>query len=203
MKKALRYRDTRNAPQQVCIVGGDWKRTPLPVPRGDGLRPTPARVRETLFNWLGQDMTGLCCLDAFAGSGALGFEAASRGARRVLMIENFALAVRQLRVNQAKLQADTVEIVKANARHLLTRMAPGEFNIIFLDPPFNSVWLMDFLPVAARLLVPDGVIYVENNTSLSADALATKKLVCVRQAKVGTVHYHLLELIPNLGERNE
>ncbi|GAB3628636.1 methyltransferase [Pandoraea terrae] len=193
----------RGAPQQVRIIGGEWKRTPLPVPAGDGLRPTPDRVRETLFNWLGQDLTGLRCLDAFAGSGALGFEAASRGAARVLMIEQFAPAVRQLRANQEKLRADRVEIVQADARRLLATLPPGAFDVVFLDPPFASGWLTELLPAAARLLSPDGVIYAENDAALDAQALVGAKLACVRQAKAGAVHYHLLESISNLRDDNE
>lgn len=186
----------RGAPQQVRIIGGQWKRTPLPVPPGDGLRPTPDRVRETLFNWLGQDLDGLRCLDAFAGSGALGFEAASRGAARVLMLEYAAPAVRQLRANQAKLGADQVEIVQADARRLITTLSPGAFDVVFLDPPFASGWLTDLLVPAARLLAPGGVIYAESDTPLDDETLATLALTCVRRAKAGAVHYHLLESIP-------
>lgn len=169
----------RGAPQQVRIIGGQWKRPPLPVPPGDGLRPTPDRVRETLFNWLGQDLDGLRCLDAFAGSGALGFEAASRGAARVLMVEYAAPAVRQLRANQAKLAADQVEIVQADARRLITTLAPGAFDVVFLDPPFASGWLTDLLAPAARLLAPNGVIYAESDAPLDDEALAALGLVCV------------------------
>lgn len=186
----------RGAPQQVRIIGGQWKRTPLPVPPGDGLRPTPDRVRETLFNWLGQDLSGMQCLDAFAGSGALGFEAASRGAVRVLMIEQAAPAVRQLRANQAKLGADQIEIVQADARRLITTLTPGAFDVVFLDPPFASGWLQDLLAPAARLLAPGGVIYAESDIALEDDALAALGLACVRRAKAGAVHYHLLESIP-------
>lgn len=186
----------RNAPRQVRIIGGQWKRTQLPVLNGDGLRPTPDRVRETVFNWLGQDMTGTRCLDAFAGSGALGFEAASRGAARVLMVEMANAAVRQLRDNQARLKADQIEIVQADARRLLTTLAPGAFDVVFLDPPFASGWLNDLLVPAARLLAADGVIYAESDTPLEDDALAALGLGCLRRAKAGAVHYHLLESIP-------
>ncbi|MCE4060826.1 16S rRNA (guanine(966)-N(2))-methyltransferase RsmD [Pandoraea sputorum] len=186
----------RGAPQQVRIIGGQWKRTPLPVPPGDGLRPTPDRVRETLFNWLGQDLTGMQCLDAFAGSGALGFEAASRGAQRVLLVESAAPAIRQLRANQAKLDAKQIEIVQADARRLITTLSPGVFDVIFLDPPFASGWLNDLLAPAARLLAPNGVIYAESDVALEDEALAELGLVCLRRAKAGAVHYHLLESIP-------
>src|SRR5471030_3372874 len=93
----------RSVPHQIRIIGGEWKRTPLPVVDLEGLRPTPDRVRETLFNWLGQDMTGQSCLDLFAGSGALGFEAASRGAARVVMVEKDRAAVAELERSRATL----------------------------------------------------------------------------------------------------
>src|ERR1700740_2287219 len=103
----------RGKPHAIRIIGGDWKRTPLPVLDLDGLRPTPDRVRETLFNWLGQRLDGLRCLDLFAGSGRPGFEAASRGAARVVMVERSARAAAQLRSNQARLGARTIEIAEA------------------------------------------------------------------------------------------
>ena len=95
----------RRAAHEVRIIGGQWKRTKLPVPDKPGLRPTPDRVRETLFNWLGQDLTGWRCVDAFAGTGALGLEAASRGATEVLLVEQDPQLVSQLRALQAKLDA--------------------------------------------------------------------------------------------------
>src|SRR5438046_10548348 len=95
----------RTLPHQVRIIGGQWKRTKLPVADKPGLRPTPDRVRETLFNWLGQDLAGWRCVDAFAGSGALGFEAASRGAADVLMVEQDAQLVAQLRPVQQRIAA--------------------------------------------------------------------------------------------------
>src|ERR1700737_5046173 len=104
----------RSKAHTIRIIGGDWKRTPLPVLDLDGLRPTPDRVRETLFNWLGQRLDGQRCLDLFAGSGALGFEAASRGAARVLMVERNARAAAQLRANQEKLAARSIEVVEAD-----------------------------------------------------------------------------------------
>nr|MCU0927185.1 RsmD family RNA methyltransferase [Hydrogenophaga sp.] len=109
MKKSA-PRPTVNAPQEVRIIGGQWKRTPLPVADRPGLRPTPARVRETLFNWLGQDMTGLRCLDAFAGTGALGLEAASRGAAEVVLVENDPLLFKNLVALKTHLKAEAVTV---------------------------------------------------------------------------------------------
>src|SRR5436190_19292352 len=110
---------------EVRIIGGQWKRSKLPVADAIGLRPTPDRVRETLFNWLGQDLDGWRCLDAFAGSGALGFEAASRGAAEVTLIERDSKLVRGLRAVQERLKAtETVRIEAADALAWMARSAP-------------------------------------------------------------------------------
>ncbi|MGI4855353.1 MAG: 16S rRNA (guanine(966)-N(2))-methyltransferase RsmD [Janthinobacterium lividum] len=203
-------RAVRHAPQQVRIIGGDWKRTPLQVVDAQGLRPTPDRVRETLFNWLGQ-LTGAACLDLFAGTGALGFEAASRGARRVLLVERQAKAVAQLRAVKARLSASVVEVAEADALRLAAGLAPQSFDVIFIDPPFDSGLLSRALPVAARLASAAGDIYVESPVPLDPEtaqalppgmadpavAAAFAKMHAagwriVRYGKAGAVHYHLL-----------
>ncbi|SAK41878.1 putative methyltransferase [Caballeronia catudaia] len=181
-------------PHTIRIIGGDWKRTPLPVLDLHGLRPTPDRVRETLFNWLGQDLTGQRCLDMFAGSGALGFEAASRGAARVLMIERSAKAAAQMRANQTKLGARNIEVAEAEALRLAASLAPGSFDVIFLDPPFgDQALLLRALEIAAPLAASDSAIYVECGDPLNVaeiDALAGWAVV--REGKAGAVRYHLL-----------
>lgn len=181
-------------PHTIRIIGGDWKRTPLPVLDLDGLRPTPDRVRETLFNWLGQDMSGLHCLDLFAGSGALGFEAASRGAARVLMVERNAKAAAQMRANQAKLGARNIEIAEADALRLAAGLAPGSFDVVFLDPPFgDQALLLRALELAAPLVKSDGALYVECGDSLDASQIeALAGWSVVRDGKAGAVRYHLL-----------
>ncbi|WP_133650051.1 16S rRNA (guanine(966)-N(2))-methyltransferase RsmD [Paraburkholderia flava] len=184
----------RGKPHAIRIIGGDWKRTPLPVLDLDGLRPTPDRVRETLFNWLGQRLEGQRCLDLFAGSGALGFEAASRGAARVLMVERNARAAAQLRANQAHLSAKTIEIAEADALRLAASLAPGSFDVVFLDPPFDGDLLGRALELVVPLLSADGMLYVESGEALDVaqiEALAGWSVV--RQGKAGAVHYHLLQ----------
>ncbi|WP_345812779.1 16S rRNA (guanine(966)-N(2))-methyltransferase RsmD [Paraburkholderia sp. PREW-6R] len=184
-------------PHAIRIIGGDWKRTPLPVLDLDGLRPTPDRVRETLFNWLGQRLDGQRCLDLFAGSGALGFEAASRGAARVVMVERNARAASQLRANQERLTARTIEIVEADGLRLAASLAPGSFDVVFLDPPFAPFGdgLLDkALALAAPLLDADGYLYVESGAALELagnESLAGWEIV--RQGKAGAVHFHLLQ----------
>lgn len=185
---------SRGKPHAIRIIGGDWKRTPLPVLDLDGLRPTPDRVRETLFNWLGQRLDGQRCLDLFAGSGALGFEAASRGAARVLMVERNARAAGQLRANQARLAPNTIEIAEADGLRLAASLAPGSFDVVFLDPPFGSDLLARALEQAAPLVSPEGFLYVEAGEVLDiAQTPALAGWMIARQGKAGAVHYHLLQ----------
>ncbi|MGF6531094.1 MULTISPECIES: 16S rRNA (guanine(966)-N(2))-methyltransferase RsmD [Paraburkholderia] len=184
----------RGKPHAIRIIGGDWKRTPLPVLDLDGLRPTPDRVRETLFNWLGQRLDGQRCLDLFAGSGALGFEAASRGAARVLMVERHGKAAGQLRANQARLAPNTIEVAEADALRLAASLAPGSFDVVFLDPPFDSDLLGRALELAAPLVSAEGFLYVEAGDALDvAQTPALAGWTIVRQGKAGAVHYHLLQ----------
>jgi 16S rRNA (guanine966-N2)-methyltransferase len=179
----------------IRIIGGDWKRTPLPVLSLDGLRPTPDRVRETLFNWLGQSLDGRRCLDLFAGSGALGFEAASRGAVRVLMVERSGRAVAQLKANQARLAAKNIEIVEADALRLAANLPPNSFDVVFLDPPFgDTTMLQRALALAAPLVSASGLLYVESGEPLDpARVPALAGWAITREGKAGAVRYHLLQ----------
>jgi 16S rRNA (guanine966-N2)-methyltransferase len=182
------------APARVRIIGGLWKRTPLPVVDLPGLRPTPDRIRETLFNWLGQDLTGWRCLDAFAGTGALGFEAASRGAARVVLIERDPKAVDSLRRIRDKLHAEQVEIVQGDAIAWL-RASAGRFDLILLDPPFQAGWLERVLPLLEPTLEAGGFVYLESDRALSESdpLLASVPWLRLHKAdKAGRVHYHLL-----------
>ena len=123
---------------EVRIIGGQYKRTRLAVADKPGLRPTPDRVRETLFNWLGQDLTGWRCLDAFAGTGVLGFECASRGAKEVRLVELDAALVAQLKRIAAQLKADVVQVVRGDGVAVLRGQAPASLDLVLLDPPFDS-----------------------------------------------------------------
>jgi 16S rRNA (guanine(966)-N(2))-methyltransferase RsmD len=178
---------------EVRIIGGAWKRSKLPVLDKPGLRPTPDRVRETLFNWLGQDLAGWRCLDAFAGSGALGFEAASRGAASVVLLERDPALVRQLRASQQRLQAGTLRVEQADALAWMARAAPGSFDLICLDPPFDAKLFEPALEVAAPLLAADGVLYLEAPGSWSEQALASLGYRLRRRGRAGAVHFHLLQ----------
>jgi 16S rRNA (guanine966-N2)-methyltransferase len=145
---------------QVRIIGGEHRRRVLHFPDLPGLRPTPDRVRETLFNWLGQELTGMACLDAFAGSGALGFEAASRNAARVVMLESSRQACDALKQNRQLLKADRVEIQQAEALAWM-RTTAERFDVVFLDPPFASGLAEQALKLAIGLVTPEGWVYLE------------------------------------------
>ena len=180
-------------PREVRIIGGMWKRSKLPVGLLPGLRPTPDRVRETLFNWLGADLAGWRCLDAFAGSGALGFEAASRGAASVVLIEREIRQARSLEESKLRLQAETLQVVATDALAWMRRSAPDAFELVFIDPPFGSDLLGPALAAAARLAVPDGYIYFEAAHAYTAEEIAPLELTVHRHFRAGMVHAHLLQ----------
>lgn len=188
-------------PHEVRIIGGLWKRTPLLVPDLPGLRPTPSRVRETLFNWLGQDLPGWRCVDAFAGSGALGLEAASRGAAEVWMVEQDATLVANLRKVVQKLKAHQVKVDRGDALAALQRLAGQGWDLVFLDPPFgddgNPVLFTQALKAArAALHGTRGQVYLESPRAWTDDELAPLGLRIQRQGKAGAVHHALLAGIP-------
>ena len=170
------------------VIGGKYRSRRLRVPSRPGLRPTPDRVRETLFNWLGQDLAGLACLDLFAGSGALGFEAASRGAARVVMVEKDRTALAALERSRAALGAAQIEIVAADAAAFLAR--GGErFDVVFLDPPFRQNAVPAILGTLAPRLRPRARVYVESDTALTPAPPWTE----LRRGKAGQVSYQLLQ----------
>ena len=185
---------TRNAtpPREVRIIGGQWKRTRLPVRDKPGLRPTPDRVRETLFNWLGQDLAGWRCIDAFAGTGALGFEAASRGAAQVLLVEQDPELVDLLRATQKKLQAGGVEIRRGNGLAVLASAPPAATDLVFLDPPFDADLWDKALRAAAAAISGQGFIYLEAPAAWDDPGLDPFGLALERHLKAGSVHAHLL-----------
>jgi 16S rRNA (guanine966-N2)-methyltransferase len=187
-------------PRQVRIIGGQWKRTPLPVLDAEGLRPTPDRVRETLFNWLNHlldgDWSAARCLDLFAGTGALGFEAASRGAQTVTMVEHSTPALRQLEANKVRLDAGQITLMRGDALAVLqTLQARGAaFDLIFLDPPYHQDWLVKMLPLCPPLLSTSGMVYAEAESLLDPAAGADwlQGWEVIRADRAGMVFYHLL-----------
>jgi 16S rRNA (guanine966-N2)-methyltransferase len=173
---------------RVRIIGGEFRGRRLGVLARPDLRPTPDRVRETLFNWLGQRLDGLSCLDLFAGSGALGFEAASRGAARVVMVENDRQAFGALQEYKDLLRARQLELVFGDAMDYLRRSQEA-FDVVFLDPPFRQNALASALGELPGRLPKGGRVYVEAPAPLEAQAPWRE----LRRARAGQVSYQLLE----------
>lgn len=171
---------------QVRIIGGTWKRRLLHFPQINGLRPTPDRVRETVFNWLGQDCTGLTCLDLFTGSGALAFEAASRNAHKVIAVETAKPALEALRANQATLKAQNMEIIWSDGLRFLESTSE-RFDLVFLDPPFASDLLAAALERLPRILNAGAIVYAE-----CAQWPEMQGWEIFKEARAGKVNYGLL-----------
>ncbi len=183
------------------IIGGAWRSRRIQFTDSPKIRPTPDRVRETLFNWLTANINGASCLDLFAGSGALGFESASRGAKQVVMVEEDAGIATTLKQQKDVLQtpvaddviAQEIEVKNQNALIYLPNITQ-QFDIIFLDPPFDSELLGKIVPMILeqKVLAPQGVLYIE---SAAKQALppALKELNCLREKTNGEVCYALYE----------
>ena len=178
------------APGRLRIIGGQWRGRRLPVPHAPGLRPTPDRVRETLFNWLQGVTEGARCLDLFAGSGALGFEAASRGAREVVLVEQDARIAAQLREQAAALDPARIRVEARSVRAFLTG-APQPADLVFLDPPYGRGLVADTLALLEQgWLAPGAHVYIEAEAELGTPPLpAGWTLLKTREA--GQVGYHL------------
>jgi len=183
---------------EVRIIGGAWRSRRIRFPDRPGLRPTPDRVRETLFNWLGQDLTGRDCLDLFAGSGALGFEAASRGARRVTMVENDAAAWKALQDNRETLAATAVTAVRADALEFLKNHRDAHlqphlqrYHVVFLDPPFADDHWPQLLARLPQHLAAGGLVYCERAQPLAA----LDGWEVVKSGRAGQVSHQLLKRV--------
>lgn len=176
---------------RVRITGGEWRSRLISVVDAPGLRPTPDRVRETLFNWLGQDLSGLNCLDLFSGSGILGFEAASRGAAGVAMVERDARVYAALRRHAESLNDSGLELIHADALKFaaLAARQGRTFDLVFLDPPYRQQWLDKVWPLLPPIMAASGKAYVESETVLVPPA----PWRIVRQGQAGQVFFHLLE----------
>ena len=185
------------APNRIRIIGGAWRSRVIEFPDAIGLRPTANRARETLFNWLGQTLHGKRCLDLFSGSGALGFEAASRGAAEVVMLEINRAAVDALKTNQQKLAATSCRVIAVDALKFLDK-AQEKFDIVFVDPPFTSGLMASVLKKLAPHLAIDGVVYAEWAVPI-ADVLVSlpdAQWEIVKQGRAGAVHFALLRIPP-------
>ena len=173
---------------RVRIIGGAWRSRVLRFPAVQDLRPTSDRVRETLFNWLGQDLTGKTCLDLFAGSGALGFEALSRNAERVVMVESVAAVRASLSHNAASLGTwARLKITAGDALQFL-RTCEDRFDVIFCDPPFREDWFSRLWPLLEKVLSDSGVVYAECGRTLELPP----GWQSLKAGKAGQVAYQLL-----------
>ena len=176
-------------PSQVRVIGGRHRGRKLPVADAPGLRPTPDRVRETLFNWLGQNLAGWHCLDLFAGSGALGFEAVSRGAASVTLVEQAPRVAKSLQAAATLLNEPGVQVVCADALAYLARPAAEPLDLVFLDPPYGQGWLDQIIMPLLPHLADGARLYMESEQPLPAQP--APGLSCIKQGKAGQVHYHL------------
>ena len=172
---------------QVRINAGVWRSRVIKFPQVDGLRPTPDRVRQTLFNWLGQDLTGKNCLDLFAGTGVMGFEAKSRNAKSVVLVEKSVTAFKALQINKTALSAD-ISLLNTDALQFLAHNHQL-FDVVFCDPPYQQQWLDKILPILQNHLAPQAFVYVEAEYALTSNA----QFNVVKSGKAGAVYYHLIQ----------
>ncbi len=192
------------------IISGMWRSRRLQFIASPKIRPTPDRVRETVFNWLSNDLSGAVCLDLFAGSGALGFEAVSRGAKHSVLIEEDIHIAAMLAKQKEKFEATNIEVQNMCALTYL-REVNRQFDIIFLDPPFDSDLLEKVMPmiIKQQLLSEDGLLYVESSSRLKGDKVdhhsvgaqsdgIFKTFKCVREKRAGEVHYALYRMCNSL-----
>jgi 16S rRNA (guanine966-N2)-methyltransferase len=174
----------------VRIIAGTWRSRLVSFPAEHGLRPTPDRVRETLFNWLGQGLSGKRCLDLFAGSGALGFEALSRGATEVVFVEHSRAVAAALRETAAQLGSGGVRLVVGDALNFLRDPEVGRFDVVFVDPPYDSGLVAAALARLPGLLAPGAAVYVESDGPIDPGPPWRVR----KRARAGSVHYGLLEI---------
>lgn len=177
---------------KVRVIGGAWRSRLIRFADCAQLRPTPDRVRETLFNWLGQDLSGKICLDLFAGSGALGFEAASRGAEQVVMVERDRQLIHDLRAAIDQLRATQIELEQRDAQAFL-HSDERQYDVVFLDPPFASDLLSEALALLPPRLADHAVVYVECGAPFCPD----DSWSIWKQGRASKVHYYLLRLRQN------
>ncbi|MFA7270846.1 MAG: 16S rRNA (guanine(966)-N(2))-methyltransferase RsmD [Sterolibacterium sp.] len=174
---------------RIRITGGEWRSRLIKVADSvKDLRPTPDRVRVTLFNWLGQDLTGLSCLDIFAGSGVLGFEAASRGAALVTLVEQDQNAFAALRQNAQSLESDRLQLIRSDAVKFAASTTQ-RYDLIFLDPPYRQGWIERIEPLLPRLVLAGAKLYIEAEHVI--ETLGEWR--SIKQNRAGQVFYHLME----------
>lgn len=198
LKSASATGSESSAPGHVRIIGGRWRGSKIPVLPSPGLRPSSDRVRETLFNWLQHEMAGSVCLDLFAGTGALGIEAGSRGAASVILIERDLRLAAQLRATAQRLDAALVHVVQSDALQWLASVMPDQFDIAFIDPPFADGLHAPLWTGLARVMRARSWIYVES--SCTAPALPPQEWLLHRRGQTREVDYALYRRAPVDGQ---
>ena len=190
MPKLPSTKITKKSINSIRINAGTWRSRLIKFPDADGLRPTPERVRQTLFNWLGQDLTGFECLDLFAGTGIMGFESLSRGAKSATMVEKSHLAFKALQENKTTLNAIDARMFNQDALQFLAdSINPVSFNLIFLDPPYHQQFIPKVLPLLPPFLAQNGLVYAEAEYEIKS----SDHWQVLKQGKAGNVFYHLLK----------
>jgi 16S rRNA (guanine966-N2)-methyltransferase len=165
MKKKISVHSSTKSKERASklrIISGEWRSRQLPIPNIEGLRPTPDRVRETLFNWINYEIPGARCADLFCGSGALGLEALSRGAKSAIFVDNSKVVAQQMNDNLTTLKAENYQVVQQNAAEFLATATPQPLDLIFLDPPFRKNWLAQIVPLLENgWLAETALVYIE------------------------------------------
>jgi len=196
--RSLNVSRPANIPQsQIRIIGGDWRGRKLPVLMAEGLRPTSDRVRETLFNWLQFDVPGAVCLDVFSGSGALGLEALSRGAKKATLLEMNAINAKQLKQNLVTLKAENAEVLTTDSLQFLAKPAKEFYDIIFIDPPFHQGLMqptVDLLFKNGYVKSQQACLYLEQEKSLDWPNLP-EGWVCCKEKTTSQVRFGLFRLV--------
>ncbi|MBJ6136487.1 16S rRNA (guanine(966)-N(2))-methyltransferase RsmD [Marinobacter litoralis] len=180
---------------ELRIIGGDWRSRKLRFPGVGGVRPSPARIRETLFNWLNYHVAGSDCLDLFAGSGALGLEALSRGAEQATLVDHTPALAKSLRDNLRLLKSDKGAVICQDVEQFLRHRQQPPFDIVFMDPPFRQGWLDKLFPLldSEQWLKPGGWVYVEHESELRTPP-TPKSWELHRQKTAGQVTYSLYQV---------
>ncbi|MEP3350820.1 MAG: 16S rRNA (guanine(966)-N(2))-methyltransferase RsmD [Marinomonas sp.] len=179
---------------KLRIIAGEWRSRQLPIPDIEGLRPTPDRVRETLFNWINHFVPGATCGDFFCGSGALGLEALSRGAKHLTFVDNSRVVSQQMTANLATLGATNAEVIAQNAAAFLETATPRPLDLIFLDPPFRKGWLAQIIPLLEKgWLAERALVYIEMEKEAALPPLPNNWTL-QKEKTAGQLVYRLFEV---------
>ncbi|GAB3486583.1 16S rRNA (guanine(966)-N(2))-methyltransferase RsmD [Marinomonas epiphytica] len=185
---------TKNS-AKLRIIAGEWRSRQLPIPNLEGLRPTPDRVRETLFNWIQHRVPGANCADVFCGSGALGLEALSRGAKSVVFVDTAKQVSQQMKANLSTLGANNAQVIQQSALEYLMTPPEHPMDIVFLDPPFRKHWLDQIIPLLTpNWLAPNAYVYIEMEKEASLPELP-KNWRLNKEKSAGQLVYRLFQVV--------